>query len=168
MGFLRRRARVDQHRATDPAAVRAAALALLVRREYASGELKAALVRKGYAADAVTEVIAELAGERLLDDDRYAESLVRQLARRGQGPARIRQQLLEAGISAERAARAVDEGPDWHALAREVRAGKFGAEVPRDWPSRARQMRFLQYRGFSNDHIGSCLGDGPGVPDTDS
>ncbi|MFO7326452.1 MAG: regulatory protein RecX [Pseudomonadota bacterium] len=168
MGFSRRRPKVDEHRAGDPGAVRAGALALLARREYASGELKAALARKGYDAGVITEVVAELAAERLLDDDRFAESLVRQLAHRGQGPARIRQALLEAGISAGRAARAIDKGPDWHALAREVRARKFGAEVPRDWPSRARQMRFLQYRGFSNDHIGSCLGDAPGVPDTDS
>jgi len=93
--------------------------------------------------------------------------LVRQLAQRGHGPARVRQQLTEAGISSERAARAIEEGPDWHAVAREVRQRKFGAEVPRDWPSRARQMRFLQYRGFSNDHIGTCLDDDPGVPDTD-
>jgi regulatory protein len=168
MAFSRRRPKVDEHRAADPGAVRAGALALLARREYASGELRAALARKGYAAAVVAEVVSELAGERLLDDHRYAEVLVRQLAHRGQGPARIRQQLLEAGISAERAARAIEEGPDWHALAREVRARKFGAEVPRDWPSRARQMRFLQYRGFSNDHIGSCLGDDPGVPDIDS
>ena len=113
-------------------------------------------------------MVTELSGERLLDDDRYADSLVRQLATRGQGPARIRQQLTEAGIPAERASRAIEEGPDWHALAREVRLRKFGPEPPPDWPSRARQMRFLQYRGFSNDHIGSCLDDGPGVPDSDS
>jgi len=168
MGFSRRRPRVDEHRAADPGAARTGALALLARREYASGELKAALIRKGYAGEVVAEVVTELAGERLLDDDRYADSLVRQLATRGQGPARIRQQLTEAGIPAERASRAIEEGPDWHALAREVRLRKFGPEPPLDWPSRARQMRFLQYRGFSNDHIGSCLDDGPGVPDSDS
>ncbi len=167
MGF-RRRPRIDEHRAADPGAVRTGALALLARREYAAGELKAALARKGYAADMVAEVVAELAGERLLDDERYAGALVRQLASRGQGPSRIRQQLTEAGICAEQASRALDEGPDWHALAREVRLRKFGAEPPADWPSRARQMRFLQYRGFSNDHIGTCLDDAPGVPDSDS
>jgi hypothetical protein len=25
----------------------------------------------------------------------------------------------------------------------------------------------LQYRGFSNDHIGTCLDGDPGVPDSD-
>src|SRR5690606_7949879 len=168
MGFSRRQSRVDEHRAADPSAVRTGALTLLTRREYASAELKVALTRKGYAAPIVDEVVAELVGERLLDDERYAEALVRQLANRGQGPARIRQELTAAGIAPDRAARALESGPDWPALAREVRLRKFGAEVPGDWPSRARQMRFLQYRGFSNDHIGSCLGDSPGVPDSDS
>jgi regulatory protein len=167
MSFGRRKPRVDEHRAADPQAVRAAALALLARREYASAELAAALVRKGYAQEQVAEVTTALADERLLDDARYAESLVRQLVTRGQGPSRIRQELLQAGIPAAQADAAVATGPDWGALAREVRIRKFGSTVPRDWPGRARQMRFLQYRGFSNDHIGSCLGDGPGVPDSD-
>jgi regulatory protein len=168
MTFGRRRARVDEHRAADPSAVRAGALALLGRREYASAELAAALGRKGYASAIVSEVVAELVGERLLDDARYAEGLVRQLVHRGQGPSRIRQELTQAGIPADRIAAVLDGEVDWHALAREVRSRKFGAAVPRGWPERAKQMRFLQYRGFSNDHIGSCLGDSPDVPDSDS
>jgi regulatory protein len=167
MAFGRRQAKVDAHRAGDPQAVRTAALALLTRREYASSELAAALIRKGYEAAAVPEVISELRGERLLDDARYAEGLVRQLANRGQGPTRVRQGLQQSGIDAALASAAMDAGPDWHALAREVRARKFGAAIPREWSERARQMRFLQYRGFSNDHIGSCLGQDPGVPDSD-
>ena len=143
----------------------------LVSREYAVKLL--GMMQGGYNIETLVELLddsalAELAGERLLDDERYAGALVRQLASRGQGPSRIRQQLTEAGICAEQASRALDEGPDWHALAREGRLRKFGAEPPADWPSRARQMRFLQYRGFSNDHIGTCLDDAPGVPDSDS
>jgi regulatory protein len=49
-------------------------------------------------------------------------------------------------------------GPDWRALAREVRVRKFGTTEPPGWRERARQARFLQYRGFSSDHIGSALG----------
>jgi regulatory protein len=167
MAFGRRKARVDELRAVDPEAARAGALALLGRREYASGELAAALTRKGYAREAVTEVVAALLDERLLDDTRYAEALVRQLVTRGQGPSRIRQELQQAGIAAALIESAIASGPDWCALAREVRARKFGAVPPTVWSERARQMRFLQYRGFSNDHIGSCLGGGLGVPDSD-
>ncbi len=161
------RRQVDEHRAADPAAVRTAALALLGRREYASGELKTALVRKGYAAQVTGEVVAVLAGERLLDDSRYAESLVRALANRGQGPARVRQALREAGLSDEQIAIALESGPDWSALAAEVRQRKFGGRVPADWPERARQMRFLQYRGFSKDHIVSALGSSGSLTDDD-
>ena len=138
--------------------MRAGALALLARREYARGELASALQRKGYSRDAVSEALSELAGEGLLNDGRYAESLVRQLMGRGQGPVRIRQALQEAGISPDLAAAAIEAGGDFHALATETRRRRFGAEPPTDWPERARQMRFLQYRGFSKDHIASALG----------
>ena len=53
---------------------------------------------------------------------------------------------------------ALAEGPDWRALVTEVRNRKFGPEPPPDWPEKARQARFLQYRGFSSDHIRLALG----------
>jgi len=160
--------RVDEHRAADPDAARTAALAMLGRREYASGELATALTRKGYAATVAAEVVAQMAEERLVDDTRYAESLVRMLAGRGQGPARIRQELREAGMGEEQICAALDSGPDWTVLAAEVRQRKFGSAPPLDWPERARQMRFLQYRGFSKDHIASALGSSGCVDDDDS
>jgi regulatory protein len=78
-------------------------------------------------------------------------------AGRGQGPQRIRFDLrgwvAEPFIEAALAA-----GYDWGAAARRVRASKFGAEPPTDWKTKARQARFLQYRGFSADHIRLALG----------
>lgn len=161
-----RRPRVDEHRAADPAAVRAGALAMLGRREYASGELAKVLVRKGYDQQVVREVVAELAADRLLDDSRYAASLVRMLSGRGQGPVRIRQALAEAGIAAPQIDAALEEGPDWQSAARDVRTRKFGAGIPASWPERARQMRALQYRGFSREQIAAAL-DGA-APDGDT
>jgi regulatory protein len=163
----RRSARIDEHRAADPAAVRAGALALLGRREYASGELAAALARKGYDAAVITMVTADLRDERLLNDARYAESMVRMLTGRGQGPVRVRQALNAVGLAAEAVAQALETAPDWGTLASAVRRRKFGAAVPSAWPARARQMRFLQYRGFSKDHIARALeGSGADDPDT--
>jgi regulatory protein len=163
----RRPTRVDEHRAADPNAVRAAALRLVARREYSTGEATAALVRKGYDATIVAATVAELQEERLLDDMRYAESLVRMLTGRGQGPQRVRHALNDAGLSLETVAAALDTAPDWKLLAADVRRRKFGARVPKDWPARARQMRFLQYRGFSKDHIASALGSsGADAPDS--
>jgi regulatory protein len=131
----------------------------VARREYSTGEATAALVRKGYNAAIVAVTVAELQDERLLDDVRYAESLVRMLTGRGQGPQRVRHALNEAGLSPDAVAAALETAPDWMLLAAEVRRRKFGARIPKDWPGRARQMRFLQYRGFSKDHIASAFGE---------
>ena len=46
-----------------------------------------------------------------------------------------------------------DANPDWYALASEQRVKKFGPDAPSDFKEKARQMRFLQYRGFEQDHI---------------
>jgi regulatory protein len=137
----------------------------VARREYSTREAAAALVRKGYDAAVVAATIVELQEERLLDDVRYAESLVRMLTGRGQGPQRVRHALNEAGLTPEAVATALDTAPDWMLLAADVRRRKFGARVPKDWPGRARQMRFLQYRGFSKDHIASALGSSGADPE---
>ena len=139
MAFGRGMRRRVEHRAADPGAVRAAALAMLGRREYASTELVTALSRKGYAIPIAKEVVAQLAEERLVDDTRYAGSLVRMLAGRGQGPVRVRQELRAAGLPDEQVVAALEAGPDWMQLAAEVRQRKFGAGAPADWPERARQ-----------------------------
>jgi regulatory protein len=106
----------------------------------------------------VAATVLELCEERLFDDARYAEALVRMLTNRGQGPQRVRHALQEAGITPDGVAAALDTAPDWMLLAADVRRRKFGTRIPKDWPGRARQMRFLQYRGFSKDHIASALG----------
>ena len=54
---------------------------------------------------------------------------------------------------------------DFVKLARDARIRKFGATIPKDRKERAKQARFLQYRGFSTDHIRAVL---EGVPDDES
>ena len=141
----------------DPAAARVAALRLLARREFGSAELESRLREKGFGADVLADLIQELREERLLDDLRYATSYVRNHAGRGQGPRRIRMGLKEAQLPDALITEALESAPDFHAIARSLRVRRFGAELPADWPERARQSRFLQYRGFSNDHIASAL-----------
>jgi regulatory protein len=134
------------------------AIAYLARRDYASGELAQKLESDGYGREAVAALVAELLSTRVLNDERYAEHFVAAHAGRGQGPFRIRQELRVRGVPPETVQAALDAGPDWHALARRVRQSKFGAEPPVDPGEKARQARFLQYRGFSTDHIRSALG----------
>ena len=139
-------------------AVRAAALAALARRDYLSAELDRKLQGQGFEAAATAAVIAELTAERLLDDARCIERFVASRAERGQGPLRIARDLESQGAPPALVAAAIGAGPDWRAVARAVRHRKFGAASPASWPEKARQARFLQYRGFSLDHIRAALG----------
>jgi regulatory protein len=136
-----------------------AGIGLLARREYASGELSEVLSRKGYAPAAVAEAVDQLQADGYLNDERYAASLLRLLVSRGQGPQRIRQEMTQVGLGNTVIEVAMAAAPDWRVLAAQVRVRKFSAQLPTEWPERARQMRFLQYRGFSKDHIGYAFKD---------
>jgi regulatory protein len=144
--------------AADPEAIRAAALALLARRDWLAGELSAKLQASGCEPQAVGGVVAELVGERLLDDARYAERYVASRADRGQGPVRIAADLASLGAPRDLIEAALESGPDWSVVAAAVRRRKFGAAPPDSWAEKARQARFLQYRGFSSDHIRAATG----------
>jgi regulatory protein len=149
---------VDSEQASDPQAVRAAAVTLLARRDFASGELHEKLLSQGYERALVDEAVAELVEGRVLNDARYAEHFVAYHADRGQGPVRIAQELKTLGLPPDLIDAALESGPDWRARAREVRIRKFGLEPPDTWAEKGRQARFLQYRGFSADHIRSAIG----------
>jgi len=147
-----------QDEAKDPQAVRLAAVAALARRDFASAELRQKLGSQGYDAAVIEAVVAELIEKRVLNDARYVESYVAHHAERGQGPVRITAALCSLGISLELIDLALSKGPDWQALAHEVRQRKFGSDLPETPAERALQARFLQYRGFSSDHIRAATG----------
>jgi regulatory protein len=145
----------------DERTVRTAALALLAGRDFGRAELVGRLERRGYPADVTAAVVAALVAERLLSEERFTGQFVRQHAARGQGPARIRMELRERGVADADIDAALDaSGEDWIAAAREARRKRFGAAAPADWGERARQGRFLQYRGFSAEQIRAALGPG--------
>jgi regulatory protein len=158
---------VDTGRRASADAVRAAAVTLLSRRDFAVRELHEKLAARGFAADTVTAVLTELARERLLDDERYAHNYVSFHARRRQGPVRIAADLRRHGLAGELIEAALASGADWHELARSARIARFGPKPPGSWAEKARQARFLQYRGFSSDHIRAATGADPdtGSPD---
>lgn len=148
-------------------AVRTAAIALLARRDYACAELQARLLSRGFAASAVTAAIEELAAAGSVDDARYAQHYVTYHSERGQGPIRIGAELRRHGLPAALIEAALAGGPDWYSLARRVRRAKFGTPEPASWAQKARQARFLQYRGFSSDHIHAATGADPEAGFTD-
>ena len=141
-----------------PKEIRKKAMDFLARREYGQDELVRKLADKGYKRTVVEDEVARLADEGLQSDTRFAESFVQSRISQGKGPVRIRADLSQRGIRdgvLEGAIEAADV--DWFELAIAERVKKFGSDVPKDFKEKARQMRFLQYRGFEQDHIQSAF-----------
>ena len=133
----------------------------LARREYGYTELARKLAEKGFDRRAAEDAVGKLAEEGLQSDQRFSESFVQSRINQGKGPVRIRLDLAQRGIDAAAIEIALEDAcPNWHQLAREIREKKFGRSPPTDFKEKARQMRFLQYRGFEQDHIQSAVGTG--------
>jgi len=148
----------------DERTVRTAALALLAGRDFGRAELARRLERRGYPVEVVAAVVEGLVAERLLSETRFVEQFIRQHAGRGHGPVRIRADLRERGVpEAEIEAGLEAAGEDWAAVAREARGRRFGVSLPSDYAGRARQARFLQYRGFTHEQIRAALGPGEDI-----
>jgi regulatory protein len=150
--------KVDSSKACDARAVRNAAVALLARRDFATVALCRRLESSGYDPVVVGATVAALARERIVDDARFGENYVAYHANRGQGPVRIAADLNAVGLPSELIDTALAAASDWRARAQAVRSRKFGPDLPKSWPEKGRQARFLQYRGFSADHIRAALG----------
>jgi regulatory protein len=136
-------------------ALRVAALRLLTRRDYGRAELKAKLTTDAGSEEQLNSVLDALHAEGLLSDRRYASERVAARAVR-YGNVRLKQELRQHGISDDDIAAALPEGGDEAARCRAVWARKFG-RLPVDATERGRQMRFLQYRGFSGEAIRGAM-----------
>ncbi len=136
------------------------AMRLLTTREHARVELQRKLHQRGVTKSIVTATLDTLAAEGLQSDARYAQTYVRLRAARGYGPVAITRDLQQRGITStliEEASAA--EAIDWYVLASTVRCKKFGTALPDTPIDRAKQQRFLQYRGFSHEHIKFAVSD---------
>ncbi|HEY5757925.1 MAG TPA: regulatory protein RecX [Steroidobacter sp.] len=146
--------------------VEIAAVRLLARREHSTEELKRKLAAKGHPEASIATVLGKLGEKKLVSDERFATNYVHHHARRGQGPVRIRANLRQQGVSDSQIQQEISGGEqDWNSLATEVRRRKFGVELPKTAAERAKQARFLQYRGFNSDQIRAALKFDPSVDD---
>jgi regulatory protein len=153
--------RASASQSDDAAAAELAAVTLLARRDFGCQELGERLRERGFEDALIGALVSSLQERGLLDDARFAAHFVAYRSGRGQGPERIQRELADLGVGAALIEEAIGAGPDWLALAREVRRRRFGPQAPQDWAEKARQSRFLQYRGFSNDHIRVAVGPDP-------
>jgi regulatory protein len=140
---------------------------LLARREHSRRELMQKLARRfgdREPTDELEAAINTLATEGLQSDERFALSFTRERLQRGNGPRRIRAELQQRGVDEALIDMAlaevpVEEGTSWDAQARLVLEKRFGDAPARDFPERARRLRFLDQRGFSSQHMPPDLSD---------
>jgi regulatory protein len=142
--------------AEDRPACRRRAMDLLARREHSRLELERKLAARSFDEALVADVLDELERDGLLSAERFVQSFVETRYARGQGPRRIVRELAERGVEAP-AGLLDDARFDWDALARATRARRFGPDAPASFEDKARQARFLEYRGFSHDQIRRAL-----------
>ncbi len=148
--------------ARDPVDVdkvcRRRALDLLARREHSRLELERKLLAREFVPALVEDVLDALQADGLLDEGRFLESFIRTRIGKGQGPTRIVAELNQRGIDRGRA-QAWLRGSElnWPSLAAGVREKRFGPNRPESFKERARQTKYLQYRGFELDQIKEAL-----------
>ena len=109
---------------------------------------------RDFESEIVDELIEQLRNENLQSDSRYTEAFVHDRIGKGYGPLHILQELKQKGIRDELREEFVDEtDQQWQIQIAEVYARKYGANPLDDYKEQARRSRFLQYRGFSSEHI---------------
>ncbi len=135
-------------------------MGLLARREHSRLELFQKLLLRKFPTPLINEALDLLAKEGWQDDIRFAEVYSHMRAQRGYGPLRIHAELRERGVAEAVIAQVMDEKNQlWQERLQEVYQKKFRGKLPQNFAMRAKQMRFLQYRGFSSEQIMSIMTD---------
>jgi regulatory protein len=145
--------------ARDALTLRQRALNCLARREYTRDELYRKLLPYIDESDSLEDLLADFKARGWLSEQRFVEQVVH--ARSGRyGSRYIAHELREKGVAEELIAQALPQlEEDDLENARAVWAKKFG-KLPEDAKERAKQMRFLQSRGFSFQVIARVLENG--------
>jgi len=153
--------------APSTADMRLAAMNLLARREQSARELREKLQRRFAGPDLPPEalepmieaVLDKLAKDNLQSDERFTEAFVTMRKRQGKGPLRIDQELRQKGVVGALIDAHLDSADEeWWALAQETKARRFGEQPAETLKEKARQVRFLQYRGFTSDQVRAAVG----------
>ena len=136
-------------RAKAPVSVRATAIRMLARREHGRTELAQRLKMRGAPAAEIESVLDELQQLGLLSDSRYAHSLVTKMIGRYAKRAivhtmRERRVATDAVADVDAELGAIDDESD----ARAILARRY-PDPPADDRELARQVRFLQARGYA-------------------
>jgi len=137
------------------------AMDFLSRREHASLELRQKLSRRGFDPDIIDRALIQLRADNLLSDERFVRSFVETKINKGCGLIKIKHELRKRGIDGELLSSSLSMYDEdyWQQHIRQVREKRFGKELPQHYRERAKQVRFLQYRGFTTEQIRQVLND---------
>jgi regulatory protein len=137
----------------DLAKIKTVVVRLLSYREHSQLELRNKLNRQGFEIVDIEIVLQNCIRLGLQSDERFTDAYVTSRKNKGYGPLRIQQELEERGIEKKLVNQYVWVNQDWDKRAAHVREKKFGVSIPSSFVEQTKQMRFLQYRGFTLDNI---------------
>src|SRR5258707_4753018 len=137
-------------------------LKMLGRRELSERQVRQRLAGKEYSQDDIDEAVARLREERVINDRRVAEAIVRmETGIRKRGKVRVRLQLEKAGIAKDTARAAIDSVfeaiDDDGLLEASLRKRLRGREAIADDREFARLFRYLIGQGFESDRVMKAL-----------
>lgn len=132
--------------------LKARAMRLLARREHSREELRRKLAARAMEGEDIESVLDDLQKRGWLSDARFAEQSIRAKARRF-GPIKLAHALRAKGVDeADIEAGFRAAGEDGTSSLERVWSVRF-REPPADEGEKARQVRFLQGRGFALEDI---------------
>ena len=142
--------------APKPADLRDRALRLLARREHSRIEIARKLEQAGFAGDDIARLLDAFEAKNWLSDRRFAESYVADHRARA-GSIKLAYDLRRRGVGDAIIEAVLSEHRDSELeRAREVWKKKFGS-APADMAEKARQIRFMQSRGFAPEVIRNAI-----------
>lgn len=134
----------------------ACAAAMLGRRPLSAAMLEQKLRDKQFDPDAAEYAVERMRVIGAIDDDAFAELILRSYTRKGCGMMRIRQELRRRGVPDDIASDALDGfEPDWDAMQKLLDKRLHGDVSDRRECEKA--MAALQRRGFSYSQIREAM-----------
>ena len=138
------------------------AVGLLSRREHSARELKRKLEARGIEPPEADAALERLQKAGLQDEQRFAESLLRQRVMAGYGPYYLRAELATHGLAESLIDQLIEQLTeageiDWTAVAADLIERRFAAGLS-DPKQRRRAQSLLHRRGFDAETARLVLG----------
>jgi regulatory protein len=133
-------------------------LALLARRDHSKQEIRTKLARRFPDDPNIESIIEQCEAMGYINETRFIEHRVRYLISQGKGPRFIQNDLKQKGITNEMIAKhltIIDNS--WLNVAKRSLMRRFQNQAPCNFKEYARQARFLQQRGFTEQQIKTLL-----------